>query len=301
MRFSGHETFAIREGWLYKGLSSLKATPGLFENPLPHDQLGVGSNMGKSIKHWLAATGLAERHESQGRSRGKRIEVSAFGDLVLDRDPYFNELATWAFVHVNLVNSEETTGAWEWFFRHCGESVFSRNDASELLSQWAKFAAPKLPSATTLQKDLNCLLASYAQRIPSDNLDPEEAMDCPLWDLGLLAFYRGSQSFRANRSAKDLPGEVIGYALASSVDADENLDRRRFRQISFENACTAQGGPGSSFLLGPSSLYETVSKAISNNPKCGLQIDSQAGQRIIKFKAWTPLEWAKTYYDSVGD
>lgn len=301
MRFSGHETFSIREGWLYKGLSVLNEEPDLFEKPLPHDHLGVGSNMGKSIKHWLAAAGLAVRKETLGRSRSKKLVVSEFGNLVLAEDPYFNRLATWCFVHVNLVKSEESTGSWEWFFHSCGETVFSRNEVAEQLGQWANFGAAKPPSATTLQKDLNCLLASYAQRIPSDHLDPEEAMDCPLWDLGLLAFYRGSQSFRANRGVKKLAGEVIGYALASAIEDDPDRDKRGRRQITFEEASTAKGGPGKCFLMGPSSLYEAVSAAIANNPKCGLQIESQAGQRMIKIDNRSPIEWVKAYYERAGE
>ena len=61
MKFSGHETFAIREGWLHKGLKLLIKEPELLYDEYVADWLGVGKNMARSIRHWLEVTGLAER------------------------------------------------------------------------------------------------------------------------------------------------------------------------------------------------------------------------------------------------
>jgi hypothetical protein len=60
MRFGGHETFAIREGWLHRGLRLLVEEPGQLLDEYAADWLGVGRNMAKSIRYWLAATGLAD-------------------------------------------------------------------------------------------------------------------------------------------------------------------------------------------------------------------------------------------------
>lgn len=298
MRFSGHETFAIREGWLFKGLSTLSRSPDFFEQPFPADQLGVGGNMAKSIRHWLVATGLAELGDNVAKSRAKKILVSDLGRIVLKNDPYFNQLGTWCFIHTNLVNSEKATASWDWFFGSCAESVFTRNDVVEQFRRWAQHYAPKQPSPVTLQKDLNCLLASYAQRPPADNIDPEEAIDCPLWELGLLNFYGGSASFRTNRSSKRIPAEAIGYALATcSISAEKT---RGFKETTFEDAAAVKGGPGRSFLMGPSALYESVAVAISDAPDSGLKIRSLAGQRVIAFKNQGPLEWVEAYYQRNG-
>ena len=59
MRFGGHETFAIREGWLHKGLRLLRDHPERLVAEEAADWLGVGRNMAKAIRHWLVATGLA--------------------------------------------------------------------------------------------------------------------------------------------------------------------------------------------------------------------------------------------------
>ena len=69
MRFGGHQTFFVREGWLAKGLGLLRDDATAFDDPYVADQLGVGRNMAKSIEHWLLATGIAERSERRGRGR----------------------------------------------------------------------------------------------------------------------------------------------------------------------------------------------------------------------------------------
>ena len=56
MKFSGHETFAIREGWLHKGLKLLIEEPELLYDEYVADWLGVGKNMSRSIRHWLVVT-----------------------------------------------------------------------------------------------------------------------------------------------------------------------------------------------------------------------------------------------------
>ena len=59
MRFGGHESFAVREGWLSRGLELLANQPELLVDQHAEDHLGVGRNMAKAIRHWLVAAGLA--------------------------------------------------------------------------------------------------------------------------------------------------------------------------------------------------------------------------------------------------
>ncbi len=301
MKFSGHETFSIRESWLFKGLGQISKDPASFSDPFFHDFLGVGSNMGKSIKHWLLATGLIDRVEEIGRAKNKSVSVTEFGQTLLKYDPYLSQEATLAFLHVNLINSPNATAAWSWFFNTYPESSFTRIDLGESMHKWAAFHATKQPSYTTLQKDLNCLLASYAKKVPADQGDPEEAMDSPFWDLGLLTYYRGAQRFRVNRLPKTLPGEVIGYSLAvASKDQSEGRDKRVARSMTFDEAAALTGGPNKAFLLSPQAAYETVEKCIADYPKCGLKISSQAGQRVLEFRGQTPIEWVASYYQRTG-
>ena len=60
MKFRGHETFFIRKGWLYKGMSNIVKEPEVFQGAVgnPMDVLGIGANMVKALRYWLTATKL---------------------------------------------------------------------------------------------------------------------------------------------------------------------------------------------------------------------------------------------------
>ena len=49
MKFRAHDTFAIRKGWLNKGLRNIEKAPDVFisKNNNPMDILGIGANMVK--------------------------------------------------------------------------------------------------------------------------------------------------------------------------------------------------------------------------------------------------------------
>ena len=48
IKLKGHETFAIREGWLSKGLIEVDKNEKVFSKNFGADTLGVGSNMAKA-------------------------------------------------------------------------------------------------------------------------------------------------------------------------------------------------------------------------------------------------------------
>ena len=70
MRFGGHETFPVREGWLHKGLKLVVEEPEKVVDEHVADWLGVGRNMAKSIRYWLQATGLCEQVSGRRHRKG---------------------------------------------------------------------------------------------------------------------------------------------------------------------------------------------------------------------------------------
>jgi hypothetical protein len=78
MRFGGHETFAVREGWLHKGMTLLDAQPERQHDPFVADHLGVGRNMAKSIWHWLKVTRLIDIEREGRETRMARLQIEGF-------------------------------------------------------------------------------------------------------------------------------------------------------------------------------------------------------------------------------
>jgi len=298
MRFGGHETFAIREGWLHKGLKLLIEQPERLVDEYSADWLGVGRNMAKSIRHWLLATGLAEKSTGQGSKKNARLQPTDLGQMIYDRDLYFSEIGTWWALHVNLVNAPDHAASWVWFFNHFNLNRFERSVCVESLRRHMQMTYKRKPNPKTLQRDMNCLLNTYAKRIPEENIDPEEALDCPFVELGLMTYFRTSGYFQTHQGPKDISPQLLGYALSKSID--EASDGKGTVDISIRQAAQTPGGPGRAFVLTGESLFELTLSAESKAKSDEIQIAGLAGERVIRISRKSPLNWMKEYYSVIG-
>ncbi len=70
-RFSGHQTFVARNGWLEKGVRLVQDNPGGFLADDAVVRLGVGKNMVESIKYWCLQTGLIEEADDDNHVPGQ--------------------------------------------------------------------------------------------------------------------------------------------------------------------------------------------------------------------------------------
>ncbi|RMD84517.1 MAG: DUF4007 family protein [Candidatus Dadabacteria bacterium] len=298
MRFSGHETFSIREGWLHKGLRLVYEDGAAFGDPYVADRLGVGKNMAKSIRHWLLATGLVEVAAGGRKSdRAAALQVTRLGDLILDRDPYFLEPMTWWVLHTNLVHNPERVTSWWWFFNVFRAPRFEKAGCVEALRLFIEAAQKRVPSPRTLDRDVSCLLRSYARELPPPtDYDPEEAYDCPFSEFGLLTHFRSSGSYRMNFGGKDIPGEALGYCLARAFPRNE-ASSEAYADVSLEEAVRMPGGPGAVFALSEEPLFEWVQGQEHANDLC---LTSAAGERFIRYRRREPLAWLLSYYDRVA-
>ncbi len=300
MRFGGHETFAIREGWLHKGLRMLNREPELFCRDDVADHLGVGRNMAKSIRHWLQATQLAEVARGSALV-GKQplLQMTELGRTIWERDPYFLSEGTLWILHVNLVNNPTFAASWAWFFNSFGHDRFDRAVCFESLKRQIEMTTQKPPNPTTLERDLGCLLACYARIIPSVNDDPEDGSDCPLRELGLVSFFKTSGYYQLHHEVKPIPPEVLGYAIAKSFD--HTAGSVRSADISVTDAARKAGGPGRCFVLTAESLFEVASRAESLSHDGAIEISGMAGDRVIRVRQQSPLDWVMAHFDSITE
>ena len=91
-KFSGHESFVCRYGWLRKAYDGVTTSPKLFSNEAEAVvQLGIGSNMVKSLVFWSRAFGIIDSHKGG-------YAPTKFGKTLLDpkhgRDPYLEDLGS---------------------------------------------------------------------------------------------------------------------------------------------------------------------------------------------------------------
>ena len=171
MRFGGHETFAIREGWLHKGLKLLVEEPGKLRATDVADWLGVGRNMGKSIKHWLLATGLAR----SGGREGRDISRSYASRQARARErPIFSALWDLVGAACGARQLQDHAVTWCWFFNQFSLTRFDRTVCLAGLRAHLEFTTQRVPAQKTLQRDMACLIASYATFFPLSRVIPRK-------------------------------------------------------------------------------------------------------------------------------
>lgn len=295
MRFGGHQTFPIRDGWLHKGLKNLKEAPERLTDEHAADWLGVGRNMAKSINHWLIATGLAEGRIRRKSHGGPQLEISDLGMLIWQNDRYFLEIGTLWALHVNLVNSPEHAASWTWFFNRFNMARFDRAVCVESLKRYLELEGGRMPSINTLKRDVACLLGSYSNVVPPMQQDPEEVRECPFVELGILSHFRGSGYYQLHQQLKRTPSELLGYAIARSIpDAAEGEGTVA---IELAELVRVPGGPARAFALGADALYEFAERAEEELGSRTVRIEGLATQRAIRVLRQPSIEWLRIFYE----
>lgn len=303
MRFGGHETFPIREGWLHKGLTLLMDDPTKLDDDYASDYLGVGRNMAKSIRHWLLATKLAERTDKEEKLKGKLLKPTQLARTISERDSYFLEKGTWWALHIGLVNNPDNAITWSWFFNHFTMTSFKRDMCVDQLRRhvrqdYVRKNKKRLPKIRTLQREVACLLATYSQDIPPAPTDPEDGADCPFRELGLIAHFSESGRYvKGVISPATIPPEMIPYAI---LVADQNLGHQKSAvEKSVREGGLMKGGPGHCFGFELETFFEACTEAERLLRPDRFSIPSQAGERTLKFEPMRPHQWLNAYYDRV--
>lgn len=291
MRFGGHQTFHIREGWLHKGLRLLADDPDLFHAPEAADALGVGGNMVKAIRHWLLATGL------NYKPGGAKLpaELTTIGQEVLRYDPFFTSEATWWALHVNIASNPYYAASWHWLFNFSGLHRFEKGVAIEQMRRHLRHHSNlRLPALATHSRDFSVLLSSYSRTIPHELNDPEDSKYCPFQRLDLITFFRESGFYRINFADKPIPPQMLGYALSRMVAVD-GLDGKPVSR-SITEISTAEGGPGKLFCLRPEAMFDLALAAQDALGSNLLEVTGLAGNRMVRFRSDPPELWLRNYY-----
>jgi len=292
MRFGGHETFSIRYGWLYKGLSLAIKNPEMFSRPDLFELLGVGKNMAKAIRHWLLASGLVEL--AVGTDGKKILQPTALGKVIWKRDKYFVLPGTWWVVHMNLMHSLEHSYTWHWFFNYFGKARFERATCIEGLRRYLAQSGQRMASSRTLDRDVACFLKSYAVQIPSEPADPEESLDCPLRELGLLVHSTQTGFFHLDQSLKAVPYELFSFAVDFAMENSQTSGTGKKVDLSLTEIATNSFMPGRVFCLSSEATYELLAQYESSGL---LKLINQAGERLVSMPRMDRLKSLEAYYD----
>lgn len=251
-QFSSHESFPLRYPWQKKGFDAVLADPSAFLRDDATTVLGVGKNMVRSIRHWCLATGVVDEGDGEG------LRTTAFGEWLLAEnglDPYLEDPASWWLVHWQLATNRFRCATTFWAFNHFHEPEFTREALVAALFHWTRTLPGKMVAESTLKRDVDVFLRTYAPARQGRGEVAEDSLDCPLIELGLLAQPAGGTSFRFRRGRQDaLPDGVLLYATLAFWDATAPA----VGTFALADLARLPGSPGRVFKIDESSLVERL-------------------------------------------
>lgn len=187
MKFRAHDTFFIRKGWLSKGMRNVVANRDVFvtkdKQRNPMDVLGIGANMVKALRYWMPVVGLTEENK-----KGQRHQtLTRLGELVYENDPYIEEVGTLWLLQYQLAKNKENATAWYYFFNEFNMTEFTKEDFVQSLSNYI-IMNKEDAAIRSLNDDFTCIINTYLSKAKhsSSKISPENNIDCPFGDLGLI-------------------------------------------------------------------------------------------------------------------
>ena len=269
VRFSGHQTFALRNGWLEKGYAFIKLNND-FSDEAAVVKLGVGKNMVDSIKYWCEMAGIVRDNK-----------VTGFGEKLLSEslgwDPYLEDLGSWWLLHWKMMSHNDYSTSGTALFSGVRKLEFVKNDVVDAALAMV-YDKHKKPSERVVMRDVDCYLRSYCKpRRRNANAFREDGFVCPLQELGLIQAMPENEVYGfAGGWKKSLPSEVIGYALSEYFMAANT------KVMSIQNVLYQEGSPGQVFMLDEDSLIGAIKDLQSSQDYRGyFDYSESAGIAII--------------------
>lgn len=251
-KFSGHETFPLRYGWLKKAYDAVSDAEINSNNKsvfLDDDviaKFGVGKNMVASMRHWASAIGIINGSGTQTTVLGNRL----FAKNGLD--PYLEQPSTLWLIHWHLSGRPNKT-TWFWVFNYFHGESFERDHLVNGLEKLAKDRSWDRVATATIRRDVECFVRTYAAKMPSSKTIYEDALESPLAELGLIKPIGKRDGFRLVRGPKSSLG--VGVFLYALIDFWEHFSPNA-NTLSFEAVAHEPGSPGRAFLLNENDLFD---------------------------------------------
>ena len=301
LHFAGHETFPLRYGWLKKAYDAVRCEelageiPGsIFNDERSIAEFGVGRNMVLSMKHWALATAVLSAEDVPGE-RNSRISTGPVGQLLFGEglDLYLEHPGSLWLLHWMLASKPGRATTWHWAFNEFHEPSFDRELMRRRLAQRCDelFEAGRLgkgraTSGTTIKRDVECLIRTYFSGSKGSRRAPEDSIECPLAELGLIQMAGLGELYRFRRGPRaSLPDEVFLFAV---VDFWKSLHPER-RSFSVEFLTFEGGSPGQVFLLDEEAVADRLARLEPLSSE-KLRWDESSGMRQLYMHGADELE-----------
>lgn len=253
MGFGQHQSFYLRSNWITMALENLN-DEDFFSEKSNYLRLGIGKNMFSSLRHWMVATGVAEK-----KKKGA-LGLSPLGKIIKEYDVNCLQKDTKSILHYNLCADSGRAETWYWFFNLLNGKKFIKDDLFEnKLKVWVNEQGKTIVD-NTLRKDLDCLIQVYTN---SENLDdPEDTVYSPLASLGILTTSTNEDLIiiQKNEMSIDSVGEgALMYSLLRYLEDSGTTN------TSIDDLLTKENLWGRVFNMNKQAIYEALNTLSLNS------------------------------------
>ncbi|WP_137227204.1 DUF4007 family protein [Shewanella sp. MEBiC00475] len=272
-KFTGHDTFPLRYGWLFKAVNHLNSN-GKFsssdEDSIRQSivELGVGKNMVKAIQYWAEAcnviSSLRENnlHSHFVTNNGSFLFAGKNTDD--GQDPYLELSGSIWLVHFWLNFNIDQLTAYRYFFNFSNVQHFEKTKLiNDCYEDSAKLVDSELGNISTIKKDVDCFLNTYSKKVKSitkkNNSINEDHFTSPLAELNLVQDNGGGFYISNLAERPELPIEIFTYALLEFFII-ETIDSN-VSTVDFDSLLSKPCSPGRIFRLSESGLGQKLDEA----------------------------------------
>jgi len=299
-KFSGHQTFVFRYGWLEKGVKAVAGFPEIFSAEDAIVQLGVGKNMVESIRHWCLVTQMVDEKPDSAGSKNRVLKPTNLAKQLLLRggwDPFLENDASLWLIHWLLVSKPHLGTSWQLAFGQFHRPDFSKRELVDFVKSFAEKQSMRV-GESSLSRDIDCLLRTYLPVRNGARAEiAEETFDCPLQELGLIQASPDGEFFRFSIGPKPtLPAAVFVFALNEYFTSSKAERNTMSVQECLYGMNNGPQSPGQAFKLDENSLVEYI-EAIEKMTEGHLVLDETAGlKQIYRRKPIDAMRLLENYY-----
>lgn len=273
-RFSGHESFVCRYGWLPKAFRAVKKDPDLLRDEERATQtLGIGRNMVKSLQFWAEASGVLRSDGDSGHEAGP-VGKALFGGKS-PWDVHLESRESLWLIHWYLT-TKGGLAAWKEVFGEGHLVRFERKQLTAALARRSEGAARPL-SPVTLEQHAGIFIQSYYQ----EERGTDDTSWCPLQDLGLMKAVKGEEGRLVlnteSRAPVGLTLRVLGIALTDFIAGAEEGEH----SMEFHRLLKDPGSPGLVFRLDEQQLRSYIETLCAGMPNALRFVDTADTQSVV--------------------
>lgn len=214
IKIGGNETFALREGWLTKGIKLVRdsnSNPFLDEDAII--KFGMGTNMIKALRYYLNISGMIV-------DKKNICEVNKENgiDILIKKDPYFEDDFCYFVFHYLVVSNVEKKTVFGFLFNNIETEIFTKEDVEDVIKKTASSSNEKI-NDKTLKTDVNVALNMYAKE--KRIVDIEDTYISPLTSLKLIKNIDNNYYKKTSENVKCLSEYLVYYSIEKCLRENE--------------------------------------------------------------------------------